>query len=95
MHLLPPDAAAQPQSAAATALWSERPMRTAKSLSNPWSTTALVAELDDTALKSGHALLDQLRAEEFCQWIDGQLEELEARFREYSTYGSIRLSLGR
>jgi len=70
-------------------------MRTVKPLSNPWSTTALVAELDDTALKSGHALLDQLRAEEFCQWIDGQLEELEARFREYSTYGSIRRSLGR
>ena len=70
-------------------------MRTAKSLSNPWSTAALVEELDDTTLKSGHALLDHLRAEEFCHWIDCQLEELEFRFRPYSTYGSIRRSLGR
>jgi hypothetical protein len=70
-------------------------MRTAKSLSNPWSTTALVEELDDTTLKSGHALLDHLRAEEFCQWIDSRLEELETRFKVYSTYGSLRRSLGR
>jgi hypothetical protein len=70
-------------------------MRTAKSLSNPWSTAALVEDLDDTTLKSGHALLDQLRAEEFCQWIDGRLEELETQFRIYSTHGSIRRSLGR
>jgi hypothetical protein len=70
-------------------------MKTAKSLSNPWSTAALVEELDDSTLKSGHALLDQLRAEEFCQWIDGQLEELEARFHAYATYGSLRRSLGR
>ena len=34
-------------------------------------TTALVEELDDTTLMSGHALLDHARAEEFCQWIDG------------------------
>ena len=70
-------------------------MRTARSLSNPWSTTALVEELDDTTLKSGHALLDHLRAEEFCHWIDGRLEELETQFGVYSTYGSIRRSLGR
>ena len=69
-------------------------MRTAKSLSNPWSTAALVEELDDTTLKSGHALLDHLRAEEFCQWIDRQLEELEFRFRDYATGGSIRTIAG-
>ena len=69
-------------------------MRTAKSLSNPWSTTALVEELDDTTLTCGHALLDGARADEFCRWMDAQLEELEARFWAYSTYGSIRQSLG-
>jgi hypothetical protein len=70
-------------------------MRTAKSLSNPWSTAALVEKLDDTTLKSGHALLDHLRAEEFCHWIDRQLEDLEFQFRAYSTFRSIRRSLGR
>jgi hypothetical protein len=70
-------------------------MRSANILSNPWSTTALVEELDDTTLKSGHALLDQLRAEEFCLWIDAQLEELECRFREFTTSRTIRRSLGR
>jgi hypothetical protein len=69
-------------------------MRSAKSLSNPWSTTALVEELDDTTLKCGHALLDHSRAGEFCQWIDGQLEELEHRFQAYATYASIRKSIG-
>jgi hypothetical protein len=70
-------------------------MRPAKSLSNLWSTTALVEELDDTTLKSGHALLDYSRAEVFCEWIDRQLEGLEFRFRDYSTGRSICRSLGR
>jgi hypothetical protein len=70
-------------------------MRTAKVLSNPWSTAALVEELDDTTLMSGHALLDHLRAEEFCVWIDRELEELEFRFQEFSASGAMRRSLGR
>lgn len=70
-------------------------MKSTKTLSNPWSTAALVEELDDSTLKSGHALLNQARAYEFCQWIDLQLEDLESRFRVYATARSIRRSLGR
>lgn len=70
-------------------------MKTTKTLSNPWSTAAWVEELDDTTLKSGHALLNQNRAASFCQWIDLQLEDLEFRFRGYATYGSVRKSVGR
>jgi hypothetical protein len=70
-------------------------MRTYKPLSHLSSTTALVEELDDTTLMSGHALLDQARAEEFCQWIDVQLAVLETTFREFSTSRSLRKSLGR
>ena len=70
-------------------------MRPAKSLTNLWSTAALVQELDDTTLKSGHALLDHTRAEAFCEWIDRELEDLESRFRDYATRRTIRTSLGR
>jgi hypothetical protein len=70
-------------------------MRTYKPLSHLSSTTALVEELDDTTLMSGHALLDHARAEEFCQWVDTQLAVLENAFREFSTTRSLRKSLGR
>jgi hypothetical protein len=70
-------------------------MKAARPLFNLCSTAALVEELDDSTLKSGHALLDQARAHEFCQWVDLQLENLESRFRVYSTARSIRRSLGR
>ncbi|MHB8969827.1 MAG: hypothetical protein ACYC3X_08825 [Pirellulaceae bacterium] len=70
-------------------------MRTFKPLSHLSSTTALVEELDDTTLMSGHALLDHPRAEAFCHWIDQQLELLESQFREFSTSRSLRKSLGR
>ncbi len=69
-------------------------MKTTTSLSNPWSTTALVEELDDTTLRCGHALLDSTRAEAFSRWMDLQLEELEARFWTYSTYRSVRAAIG-
>jgi len=70
-------------------------MRTFKPLSHLSSTTALVEELDDTTLMSGHALLDRARAEELCRWIDQRLEVLENEFRGFSTSRSLRKSLGR
>jgi hypothetical protein len=70
-------------------------MRTFKPLSHLSSTTALVEELDDTTLMSGHALLDHSRAEEFGHWIDLRLESLESQFREFSISRSVRTSLGR
>lgn len=58
-------------------------MKTTRPLSSPWSTPALVEELDDLTLMSGHALLSGTRAEEFGRWIDVQLVELERRFAEF------------
>ncbi len=59
------------------------------------STTALVQELDDSALRSGHALLDSDRAQEFSDWMDWRLEQLEAGFDAFCTPRSVRRSLGR
>jgi hypothetical protein len=59
------------------------------------STTALVKELDDLALRSGHALLDSGRALEFSDWIDLQLQQLEVAFSTFCTPQSVRRSLGR
>jgi hypothetical protein len=70
-------------------------MRTFKPLSHLSSTTALVEDLDDTTLMSGHALLDRVRSEEFSQWMDQQLETLEDNFRAFSTSRTLRTSLGR
>ncbi|MCU0958640.1 MAG: hypothetical protein MUF48_00925 [Pirellulaceae bacterium] len=58
-------------------------MKTTRSLASPWSTPALVDELDDLTLMSGHALLNGTRAEEFRRWIDVQLSELERQFEAF------------
>ncbi len=67
-------------------------MKTTRSLTSPWSTPALVAELDDVTLRSGHALLDRTRAEEFRRWIDAELSELERRFEHFRRPASRCLS---
>ncbi len=59
------------------------------------SATALVQELDDATLRSGHALLDTDRAQDFASWLDSQLEQLEREFHAFSTPRTIRRSLGR
>jgi len=59
------------------------------------STPSLVRDLDDATLRSGHALLDGDRAQDFASWIDGQLEELELEFQALSTPQSRRRALGR
>ncbi len=59
------------------------------------STTALVKELNDTALRSGHALLNNTRAQEFSGWMDRQSALLEQHFLTFSTPQSVRRSLGR
>ena len=59
------------------------------------STTALVQELDDKALRSGHALLDGARSHDFSDWVDGQLRQLEVYFEAFCTPRSVRRSLGR
>lgn len=59
------------------------------------SATALVQDLDDATLRSGHALLDTDRAQEFSSWLDSQLDELDREFREFATPQTIRRSLGR
>jgi hypothetical protein len=64
-------------------------MRTYKPLSHLASTTALVEELDDTTLMGGHALLNPVRAEEFCQWIDLRLDLLESKFCQFITSRSL------
>lgn len=70
-------------------------MRTPKTLSQLSSTAALVEDLDDTTLMSGHALLNQTRAKLFSHWMDEQLAELEDQFQHFSTPSSRRRSLGR
>ncbi len=70
-------------------------MRTSKTLSQLSSTAALVEDLDDTTLMSGHALLNQTRAKAFSQWMDDQLAALEDQFQHFSTPSSLRRSLGR
>lgn len=70
-------------------------MRTAKPLSQLSSTAALVEELDDTTLMSGHALLNKTRAQGFSQWMDEQLATLEVQFQHFTTPSSRRRSLGR
>ncbi len=59
------------------------------------SIPAHVQELDDTTLRSGHALLDMDRARDFSHWLDSQLNELEERFHSFSTPQSRKRSLGR
>ena len=63
-------------------------MRTAKVLSNPWSTAALVEELDDTTLKSGHALLDHLRAKNSATGSIANWRSWSSDSRTYSTSGA-------
>jgi hypothetical protein len=70
-------------------------MKTTRSLASPWSTPALVEELDDVTLMSGHALLSRTRAEEFRHWIDAQLGELEHRFQDFRRPCSPRLTTRR
>ena len=70
-------------------------MRPSKTLSQLSSTAALVEELDDNTLMSGHALLNQTRAKSFSQWMDERLTALEDQFQHFSTPSSRRRSLGR
>lgn len=67
-------------------------MKTTRPLASPWSTPALVKDLDDRTLRSGHALLSGTRAEAFCRWMDVQLDELERRFRDFRRVERSRLS---
>ncbi len=59
------------------------------------STPALVRELDDATLRSGHALLDANRAENFADWLDSRLNQLESMFDAYVTPQSVRRAIGR
>ena len=59
------------------------------------STPARVQDLDDTTLRSGHALLDADRAQNFAHWLDFQLNVLETKFREFATPQSARRALER
>lgn len=56
---------------------------------------ALVQQLDDATLRSGHALLDQARVRDFASWMDEQLLELGEKFTQYQTRSSVRKSLQR
>ncbi len=67
-------------------------MKTTRPLRSPGSTPALVEELDDVTLMSGHALLSGTRAEEFCRWMDIQLDELEQRFANFRRVRSLGVS---
>ena len=59
------------------------------------STPALVRDLDDSTLRTGHALLDASRSRDFSEWLDEQLDDLETQFQDYLTPQSFRRSLGR
>jgi hypothetical protein len=65
--------------------------------SNPSTllTPSLVQDLDDAALRCGHALLVADRAREFASWLDTQLGLLEERQRAFVTPQSARRALGR
>jgi hypothetical protein len=73
-------------------------MRT-KPLESPFAcgtaTVARVQQLDDAALRGGHALLDQTRVRDFASWMDERLLELGAKFGQYQTRSSVRKYLQR
>ena len=54
-----------------------------------------VKNLDDATLRSGHAVLDDVRVGEFDEYIASRPEELEQQFCEYFTHRSVRKSFGR
>ena len=56
---------------------------------------AFVRDLDDITLRSGHALLNAQRAQDFAIWLDFQLNGLEKTFSEFATPRSMRRYLGR
>lgn len=72
-----------------------RTQNTSSGLVPNLSTTALVDQLDDAALRSGHALLDSVRVCDFASWIDGQLAQLDVQFERFQTRSSVRKSFGR
>jgi hypothetical protein len=93
VHRLPPDATVDHER-------NERLQQAGKPMKTPQnpsflSVPARVEELDDTALRGGHALLDSDRARDFACWIDVELAQLEGRFQQFMTPKSLRRSLGR
>ena len=74
MLLIPPNATASVPERCNSCCGGTSPMKTPtirhRTAPSGGSTTALVQELDDTALRSGHALLDGVRAHDFSDWVD-------------------------
>lgn len=54
-----------------------------------------IQQINDTALRSGHAMLSDRRVHDFAGWMDQELDQFDLRFRDRATHRSIRKSLGR
>ena len=65
-------------------------MKTHATTTHDW-----VENLDDATLRSGHAVLDDVRNGDFDKYMDLRLEQLERQFHEFCTHSSVRKSFGR